>query len=183
MSHAASMSQMKRLENTFVKVVIGLIKLSVLIIATFFMMIAAAFMVEIFTTDPVHYTAKTLIEHELGLKKYKLKKAYHEYSFGETRGDWWVELEQGFDIKKIKESKQFTNHYIQADRPDTSEEVGKILLLKWGYQNALGYESYYAENTVIGNDTLCNERTIRNCQVSVYAKDGDKNLFIYISIW
>ncbi len=173
----------KSLENAFVNAVVGFFKLSILATATFFMITGAAIMGEVFTTAPLHHTAKILIEHELGIGNYKLKKAFHEYTFIEPDGVWWIELDGGFDIKSLENNRKFTNHNIQAEVPDTSEGIRKDLLLTWGFQTNIDFKRYYAERMQIGSETMCRKAMLRNCQVQVYARDGDKNLFISISIW
>ena len=177
------MSNFIRVSKTFAHVLFCYMKVFLIVVATCWMIVISAFMGEVFTTEPLHHTAKILIERELGIEGYKVKKAFHEYTFVDPDGEWWIELDEGFAIEKIKKNIQFSDRHSQAEDRDPTELVDKSLLLGWGYKEPQGFESFYAERLAIGDDTSCRKDMLRDCRVRVYAKDGDKNLFIYISIW
>lgn len=119
---------------------------------------------------------RTIMREQFDIRHYTIRSADVDYWIFDPSGLWWIELEEGFDIQKIKNNKLFWgNSAMPDDETVNSNEVS--LHLKNLYDiDVNGFEAYFAEDQPMGSMTMCSDGV--GCNIYVYAKDGDKNLFI-----
>ncbi len=146
----------------------------------------------------VRSAGKVLIERELGLKNVKVKKYFSPYfdSFLQPNGLWWIELEEPFSPEIINNSKiglfkYFDYHFVTITRnmyavdyyqynreQMTSEEIISDQIFRSFGERTSGFETYVGIKVHLGDDTVC---YADNCNIVIFAKEGDKNLIFQIS--
>ncbi len=143
---------------------------------------------------------KVFIEKELGLKNFKVKKHFAPYfeAFVLPTGLWWLELDEPFSPEMINNSKlglfkYFDYHfatiaknmypvdYYQYNREQmTPEEIIQDQIFRSFGEKTSGFETYVGVKVHLGDDTVC---YADNCDIVIFAKEGDKNLIFQISAY
>lgn len=116
-----------------------------------------------------------LMQRQFGVNEFTFKQSdFHDYLF-DPGGSWWIELKDGFDIKKLTENDKFwVNSDLYHDERVTSEQITSYVMRDYKIE-VHGFEAYFAEDQDLGM-RICTPSS--GCNLSIYAKDGDKNLFI-----
>ena len=158
---------------------IAIIFVVVLLVPIFYMMamMGATYYA---TNQSIH----VLIAKRFGVNKYDIKEStIKDYLFN-PGGSWWVKLEDGFDTRQLEHSnlKFFEPEYLREgyddDKIGKSKVVDEYIVRYYGYP-AHGFRVYQSEDEILGEGlVLCNKKNL--CYIRVYAKDGDKNLFVDI---
>lgn len=115
------------------------------------------------------------MQKQFGISEFAVKQStLHDYLF-DPGGSWWIELKDGFDIKKLRENDKFwVNSDLYHDERISSEQISSQVLAKYKI-HVYGFEAYFAEDQDLGM-RIC--RPSSGCNLSIYAKNGDRNLFI-----
>ncbi len=128
-------------------------------------------------------TQTALVEKVLEANTYDVVYSSVPYKFIEPEGDWWIKLDEGFDIGVLESNPDFFPYHTESYQasPPSQKEIKDRISTIWGYQ-AEGFQYFFANRPQISDDT-CHKDMLFNCMIDIYAKDGDPNVFIRISIW
>ena len=160
----AKKSEAKRIKDTLIGIPI------------FFLLYVLSVM--FFTYRGLYKDLDVMMLQQFGIQHYTIKSASLDYWIFEPSAAWWIQLDQGFDIQKIKQNKLFwDNSNMPDDERINSEAITETV--KSAYKIEVhDFQAYFAEDQQMGDMVMCSDGV--PCNVYVYAKDGDKNLFISI---
>ncbi len=140
---------------------------------------------------------KVLIERELGIQNYKVKKYFSSYyeAFVLPVGLWWIELEQPFSPNIINHShaglfKYFDPRFVSIARDmapidyynyeqnglSPQQIIDDQIFRSFGV-NMSGFETYIGVKVHLGETTVC---YADNCNITIFAKEGDRNIVLQV---
>jgi hypothetical protein len=136
----------------------------------------------------LRYSAVVVMEKKLGIHNFDVREVHVERYFNDERGRVFIYLDQPFDFDDLEKRKiDYKRHNPETDSGGISpEEASKLLADEFGF-HGFGFESLAFSSETLGEWTLCpNEPPLGDgdiapgCGIFVLAKDGSKEVFIWI---
>ncbi|MBK6897606.1 MAG: hypothetical protein IPH06_13560 [Alphaproteobacteria bacterium] len=151
------------------------------IVSVLFLLVAIYIIFSVTLSCIVNYyqlnnSAKALLKEVLKIEDFHTRKAYIHSWFLNPGGRWHVILDEGFDAAKSNLPSAQMKVADPSDVPLPDEYIRRLFDVNFD-----GYECYSGFDLKLGPESICSAESPSVCNITICAKQGDKNLFITIS--
>ena len=136
-------------------------------------------------------SAVVFMEKSLGIHNFDVREVQVERYFNDSKGRVFIYLDQPFDFDDLDKRKIYYKSYNPETKSDgmSSEQASALLAKRFAF-HASGFESLAFSSEMLGDWTLCpNEPPLPDgdipigCEISILAKDGRREVFVWISTY
>lgn len=129
----------------------------------------------------LHNAMDIVMQQKSGIREYEVKNTEILDLFIDPAAEYWLLANDGFDTQKFAteniEFKKYNSAY--PDQGASGEEVARHLKKYYQFSEQ-GFQEFRATDISLREGKLCDNSSFP-CTIILYAKDGNKNVFIYIS--
>jgi hypothetical protein len=121
-------------------------------------------------------SARSVLKDIVGIEHFNTHQAYVHSWFLNTGGRWHLILDAELDLSKTTLPSELMKVTERSDIPAPDEYIHRLF-----HVNFVGYVCYSGFDLKLGPDSICSSNSPSVCNVTVCAKQGDKNIFITVT--